>query len=69
MSRCVQNCSDHMLSDPELSVLKKGLNFAMTPRQVPVIDMITITETPCRNLNKGDANEVRAKMSTIVDQM
>ena len=43
MSRWVKNCSDHILSDPELSVLKKRLNFAVTPRQVPVVDMITIT--------------------------
>ena len=48
-------CSDCILSDPELSVLKKGLNFVVTPRQVPVVDMITITETACRNLSKGDA--------------
>ena len=33
MSRWVKNLSDRILSDPELSVLKKGLNFAVTPRQ------------------------------------
>ena len=39
MSRWVKNCSECNLSDPELSVLKKGLNFAVTPRQDPMIDM------------------------------
>ena len=34
--------------------------------QVPEIDMIIVTETACRNLNKWDANELRAKMITIV---
>ena len=53
MSRWVKNCSDRILSDPELSVLKEGLNFSVTPRQVPIADMITITETAFRNLNKG----------------
>ena len=68
MSRWVKNCSDRILSDLELSVLKKGLNFAVTPRQVPFVDMITITETACRNLNIGDANELRAKMCMVVDR-
>ena len=68
MSRWVKNCSDRILSDPELAVLKKGLNCAMTPRQVPVIDIITATATACRNLNKGDANELRAQVCTIVDR-
>ena len=40
ISRWVTNCSDRILSDLELSVLKKGLNFTVTPRQVPVFDMI-----------------------------
>ena len=60
--------SDRILSNLELSVLKKRLNFTVTPIQVPVIDMITVTETACRNLNKWDANELRAKMITIVDR-
>ena len=29
-SKWVKNCSNHILSDSELSVLKKGLNFAVT---------------------------------------
>ena len=68
MSRRVKNCSDRILSDPELAVLKKGLNFAMTPRQVPVIDIIIATDTAWKNINKGDANELRAKVYTIVDR-
>ena len=44
MSRWVKYCSDRLLSDPELSVLKKGLNFAITPRKVPVVDVITAIE-------------------------
>ena len=44
MSRWVKNCSDHLLSDPELSVLMKGLNFAVTPRKVPVVEIVTATK-------------------------
>ena len=66
MARWVKNISDRILSDPELSVLKKGLNFAVTPRQVPVVDTITATEAACRDLNSGDANELRARVSGIL---
>ena len=30
--------------------------------------MITVTETACRSLNKGDANELRAKVCMMVDK-
>ena len=66
MARWVKNISDHILSDPELSILKKGLNFAVTPRRVPVVDTITATEAACRDLNSGDANELRARVSGIL---
>jgi hypothetical protein len=68
MSRWVKNCSDRILSDPELSVLKKGLNFAVTPRKVPVVDIIMATESACRRLNSGNANELRAKVVNILDR-
>ena len=66
MARWVKNISDRILSDPELSILKKGLNFAVIPRRVPVVDTITATEAACRDLNSGDANELRARVSGIL---
>ena len=30
--------------------------------------MITVTETACWNLNKGDANELRAKVCAMEDE-
>ena len=66
ISRWVKNCSDRILSDPELSVLRKGLNFAVTPRKPPVIDIVTATESACRSLNTSDANELRAKVVNIL---
>ena len=66
ISRWVKNCSDRILSDPELSVLRKGLNFAVTPRKPPVIDIVTATESACRSLNASDASEVRAKVVNIL---
>ena len=69
-SECMQkwatNCSQRILSDPELSVLKKGLNFAVTPKKLPEVDLITATESACRNLNNSDANELRAKVVNTI---
>ena len=49
MSRWVINYSDCLLSDPELSVLKKGLNFVVTHHRVPVVEIVTATESACRS--------------------
>ena len=61
-----KNCSDRILSDPELSVLAKGLNFAVTPAKLPIVDIVTTTEVACLNLSEGDASELRAKVVNLV---
>ena len=66
MQKWVTNCSQRILSDPELSVLKKGLKFALTPKKLPVVDLITATESACRNLNSSDANKLRAKVVNTI---
>ena len=53
ISRWVKNCSDRILSDPELSVLKKGLYCAVTPKRLPVVDLVTAIESACRQLGGG----------------
>ena len=58
MSRWVKNSSDHLPSDPELSVLMKGLNFAVTHRRVLVIHSITATASPCKSHGVGDVHEL-----------
>ncbi|XP_070549284.1 uncharacterized protein [Ptychodera flava] len=60
--RWVKNYSKRSLNEVERSVLMKGLNFAVSPRQVPIIDYITTTECACRHLDQNDANELRAKV-------
>ena len=63
-----KNCSDRILSDPELSVLAKGSNFALTPAKLPIVDIVTTTEVACRNLSEGDASELRAKVVNLVSR-
>ena len=57
LDRWVKNYSDRNLSDDERAVLAKGLNFAVTPTKLPVVDIITSTETAIRNagLDQGQA--------------
>ena len=64
----VKNCSDHILSEPDLSVLKKGLNFVVTPTRLPVVDLVTATESGCRQLGGGDTNELRSKVVNILSK-
>ena len=61
-----ENCSDRLLSDPELSVLKKGVNFSVTPNRMPVVEFISATESACRNLHISDANELKAKIVKVL---
>ena len=57
----MKNVSDRILSDAELSVLKKGLNYAPTPKTLPIVDLITATESACRNLGKSEADSLRCE--------
>ena len=41
----------HCHSD-KVSLLKKGLNFAVTPQNLPIDDLIATTELACKNIKK-----------------
>ena len=55
-------------SDLALSVLKKGLNFVITPRKVPVVEIVTAMESACISLDSGNAHELRAKVVQLLDR-
>ena len=62
------------LSSPETSVLERGLNFAPTPKEIPVVDIITETEYAIKRLqydknNSIDENsvaELRARVTGVL---
>ena len=62
----VKNVSGRDLSKHEMSVLKKGLNFAVSQDEIPVVDIITATETACRNLEKSEADELRSEVVSTI---
>ena len=53
------NLADIRLEPEAESLLRKGLNFAVTPKKVPVDDIITSTEDACRTLPAEQANHLR----------
>ena len=61
-SRWVVNCSSRSLSSSEVSLLNKGLNFAISPIKIPVNDIITNVESACRIIgnDEGQADRLRS---------
>ena len=61
-------CLQRILNDPELSVLAKGVNFAVTPTKIPVVDIVTSTESVCRKLTEREAGELRSKVAKVLSR-
>ena len=66
----VKNLSDKDLTEPEKDVLAKGLNFAVTPKQVPIVELITATESAIRKnkLSTTQAEELRLKVTAALSE-
>ena len=57
------NLSDKVLSETEISLLSKGMNFSITPKEVPVKEIISAVENSVKNLDKAEGDNIRAKVS------
>ena len=62
----VVNMSSKNLSESELKVLTKGLNFAPASRKIPVDKFITEVESSISKLNSQDKLVVRNKVTNIL---
>ena len=62
----VVNLSSRQLSEPEESVLNKGLNYAVSPQAVPVEEFVVATEVVCDRLDAKDKEEIRSKVTAIL---
>lgn len=56
------------LCDAEVSVLKKGLNFALTPTNIPANEVIAKVESAVRPLDAERADTVRRAVNDIIQQ-
>ena len=65
--RWVINLANRHLDSDEVSLLKKGLNFAVTPQNLPIDDLITTTELACKNIKeKHRADGLRCEVAKAV---
>ena len=55
-----------MLSPNKEAVLKKGMNFAVTPRQIPVDDVIAGVEGGLKDLAGSDVDRARVKIAGVL---
>jgi len=55
-NKWVINFSSRPLSDSEVSLLEKGLNFAVTPTNIPVTEIVAKVESAIRTLH-SDQNK------------
>ena len=62
----VINLSNKPLTPAQRSVLAKGPNFAVTPRQPPNLEYITTIEAACTKLSQQDAEELRADINRVL---
>ena len=68
-AKWVINLSPRPLSDAEESLSKKGMNFAVTPTNIPATEIITKVESAVRSLDAEPADTVRRAVNTILQQV
>ena len=62
------NKSNKTLTTDEHSVLEKGLNFAVTPRDFPLKDVLVSTEIACKHLSAPNAQSLRAEVTKCINK-
>ncbi len=60
------NLSQRNLTSDEISLLRKGLNYAITPRSVPNKEFLASVEEGISKLSQRDQDEVRAEVSSTL---
>lgn len=64
--QAVVNLSDKTLTNSEIQILSKGLNFAIAPKTVNVLDFITGIESVAPQLPEEVVDQFRSEASTIL---
>ena len=66
--KVVRNLSHRTLTEDEKRVLALGLNFAVTPKTIPVPDVIAATEATARQADPDTAERLRWGSALFSDQ-
>ena len=62
----VINLSYKPSTPAQRSVLAKGPNFAVSPKQPPDLEYITAIDAACTKLSQQDAEELRAEINRVL---
>ena len=65
-NKVVRNLSTRPLTEDEKKVLALGLNYAVTPRMIPVHNIIAATEATAKQLDTTTAEKLRAGVSQVL---
>ncbi len=66
LKKWVVNLSKHKLTQPQETVLAKGLNFSPSPDQVPYEEYIVATEQACKKLPYNEATILRSEIAGVL---
>ena len=66
--RWVVNLSSATLAEPEVAVLRKGLNFAPSPSRVPVTQFIASVERCLSAFSQEEAAVIRKKVAVVLQK-
>ena len=64
--RAVRNLSNRVLTEEENDVLALGLNYAITPKQIPTLDIIAAMEATASHLDEEAAQKLRLEVSSVL---
>ena len=67
-SKWIVNLSTKTLSPHEKDLLEKGLNFSVTPKNIPTKGIVVKVETVVKNLPVAEADNIRAKTSLVLQK-
>ena len=65
LKKWVVNISKHKVAKDETAVLSKGLNFAVSPENIPTDEYIVATEQACKFLPDDESHQLRAKVAGL----
>ena len=67
-NKWVINLSSRPLTDAEVSLLEKGLNFAVTPTTIPATEIVAKVETAIRTLDSEQADTIRRTVNSVLQR-
>ena len=65
----VRNLSKTPLTIAQKKVLARGPNFALVPKEPPVIEYVAAIEKACQQLKQGEAEELQGEIKSIIKKI